>query len=85
MASAGLYCQAILDHVKREDDALRPPVAGNRPPSWAVMLRAASLGYEVSEGMATAWVTGGQVVLRKPANPDRKRPSRGPIPTKSRG
>ena len=27
------------------------------------------LGYEVSEGMATAWVTGGQVVLRKPANP----------------
>jgi len=29
----------------------------------------ASLGYEVSEGMATAWVNGGRVVLRKPANP----------------
>ena len=29
----------------------------------------ASLGYEVSEGMATAWVTGGRVVLRKAANP----------------
>ncbi len=29
----------------------------------------ASLGYEVSEGMATAWVDGGRVVLRKPANP----------------
>lgn len=29
----------------------------------------ASLGYEVSEGMATAWVKGGRVVLRKAANP----------------
>jgi hypothetical protein len=29
----------------------------------------ASLGYEVSEGMMTAWVAGGRVVLRKPANP----------------
>jgi hypothetical protein len=27
------------------------------------------LGYEVTEGMATAWVTGGRVVLRKTANP----------------
>ena len=26
-------------------------------------------GYEVSEGMATAWVNGGRVVLRKAANP----------------
>ncbi|WP_375779083.1 hypothetical protein ACE103_08620 [Bradyrhizobium sp. ma5] len=30
----------------------------------------ASLGYEVSEGMATAWVDNGQIVLRKAANPD---------------
>jgi hypothetical protein len=29
----------------------------------------AGLGYEVSEGMATAWVDGGRVVLRKAANP----------------
>jgi hypothetical protein len=29
----------------------------------------ASLGYEVTEGMATAWVDKGQVVLRKAANP----------------
>lgn len=29
----------------------------------------ANLGYEISEGMMTAWVTGGRVVLRKPANP----------------
>ena len=29
----------------------------------------AGLGYEVSEGMATAWVNGGRVVLRKAANP----------------
>jgi hypothetical protein len=28
-----------------------------------------ALGYEVSEGMATAWVDGGRVVLRKAANP----------------
>ncbi len=35
----------------------------------AVMEGLASLGYEVSEGMMTAWVTGGRVVLRKPANP----------------
>ena len=29
----------------------------------------AALGYEVSEGMATAWVEGGRVILRKAANP----------------
>jgi hypothetical protein len=36
----------------------------------AVLQGIASLGYEVSEGMATAWVQGGQVVLRKAANAD---------------
>jgi hypothetical protein len=36
----------------------------------AVLQGLASLGYEVSEGMATAWVQGGQVVLRKAATPD---------------
>jgi hypothetical protein len=36
----------------------------------AVLQGLASLGYEVNEGMATAWVQGGQVVLRKAANPD---------------
>ncbi|WP_338693212.1 hypothetical protein V5279_43390 [Bradyrhizobium sp. 26S5] len=35
----------------------------------AVLEGLASLGYEVSEGMMTAWVSGGRVVLRKPANP----------------
>jgi hypothetical protein len=35
----------------------------------AVLEGLAGLGYEVSEGMATAWVNGGQVVLRKAANP----------------
>lgn len=35
----------------------------------AVLEGLASLGYEVSEGMATAWVENGQVVLRKAANP----------------
>jgi hypothetical protein len=36
----------------------------------AVLQGLASLGYEVSEGMATAWVQGGHVVLRKAAAPD---------------
>lgn len=35
----------------------------------AVLEGLASLGYEVSEGMMTAWVSGGRIVLRKPANP----------------
>jgi len=35
----------------------------------AVLEGLASLGYEVSEGMATAWVQNGQIVLRKAANP----------------
>jgi hypothetical protein len=35
----------------------------------AILQGLASLGYEVNEGMATAWVQGGQVVLRKAANP----------------
>ncbi|WP_342709837.1 hypothetical protein AAFG13_36280 [Bradyrhizobium sp. B124] len=35
----------------------------------AVLEGLASLGYEVSEGMATAWVDNGQIVLRKAANP----------------
>ena len=35
----------------------------------AVLEGLASLGYEVSEGMATAWVQNGKIVLRKAANP----------------
>ena len=35
----------------------------------AVLEGLASLGYEVSEGMMTAWVSDGRIVLRKPANP----------------
>lgn len=35
----------------------------------AVLEGLASLGYEVSEGMSTAWVQNGQIVLRKAANP----------------
>lgn len=34
----------------------------------AVLEGLASLGYEVSEGMATAWVQNGHIVLRKAAN-----------------
>jgi hypothetical protein len=36
----------------------------------AVLQGLASLGYGVNEGMATSWVEGGRVVLRKAANPD---------------
>jgi hypothetical protein len=36
----------------------------------AVLQGLACLGYEVNEGMATAWVQGGHVVLRKAASPD---------------
>lgn len=35
----------------------------------AVLQGLASLGYEVREGMSTAWAEAGQVVLRKPATP----------------
>jgi hypothetical protein len=35
----------------------------------AVLEGLAGLGYEISEGMATAWVDGGRVILRKAANP----------------
>lgn len=49
------------------EDELKAMAAAERR---HVMLQGlASLGYEVTEGMATAWVEGGQVVLRKPANP----------------
>jgi hypothetical protein len=36
----------------------------------AVLEGLASLGYEVSEGMATAWVKNGRIVLRRAASPD---------------
>jgi hypothetical protein len=35
----------------------------------AVLEGLAGLGYEVTEGMSTAWVSGGRVVLRKAASP----------------
>ncbi|UVO35823.1 hypothetical protein KUL72_31570 [Bradyrhizobium arachidis] len=35
----------------------------------AVLEGLAGLGYEVSEGMETAWVQNGQIVIRKAANP----------------
>ncbi|TMI99577.1 MAG: hypothetical protein E6G97_21925 [Alphaproteobacteria bacterium] len=36
----------------------------------AILRGLSSLGYEVTEGMATAWVQNGRVVLRKAASPD---------------
>jgi len=36
----------------------------------AVLKALAALGYEVREGMATAWAENGRVILRKPAEPN---------------
>jgi hypothetical protein len=49
------------------EDVLRDLAADAR--RREVLKGLASLGYEVTEGMATAWVQGGQIVLRKAANP----------------
>jgi hypothetical protein len=50
----------------REEIRLMAAVARRR----AVLRGLASLGYEVTEGMTTASVEGGRVVLRKAANPE---------------
>ena len=49
------------------EDELKAMAAAER--RRAVLEGLASLGYEVSEGMATAWVDRGQIVLRKAAAP----------------
>lgn len=60
-----------LDLVKRADFLIESEVhvMAAEERRRAVLEGLASLGYEVSEGMATAWVQGGRVVLRKAANP----------------
>jgi len=68
IASAGGNDQEL---VKRADFLIETEVRSMAAEERrrAVLEGLASLGYEVSEGMMTAWVTGGRVVLRKPANP----------------
>ena len=60
-----------LDLVKRADFLIESEVhvIAAEERRRAVLEGLASLGYEVSEGMATAWVEGGRVVLRKAASP----------------
>jgi hypothetical protein len=61
---AGLLAHAhTLLAKEREDYAARARRA-------AVLQSLASLGYEVTEGLSTAWVEQGRVVLRKAAQPD---------------
>jgi hypothetical protein len=61
----------VLDLVKRADFLIESEVhvMAAEERRRAVLEGLASLGYEVSEGMATAWVDGGRVVLRKAASP----------------
>lgn len=68
IATAGRNDQEL---VKRADFLIEAEVCSMAAEERrrAVLEGLASLGYEVSEGMMTAWVSGGRVVLRKPANP----------------
>jgi hypothetical protein len=60
-----------LELVKRADFIIESEVRAMAAEERrrAVLEGLASLGYEVSEGMATAWVSGGRVVIRKAASP----------------
>lgn len=63
-AAAGLIAEAAaLIAAERHANA----VASRR---LAVLQGLASLGYEVAEGMSTAWVRDGKVVVRRRASPD---------------
>jgi hypothetical protein len=68
IAKAGSNDQEL---VKRADFLIEAEVSSMAAEERrrAVLEGLASLGYEVSEGMTTAWVSGGRIVLRKPANP----------------
>jgi len=61
--------QAVL--LKRADELIEAEVQALAAEERrrVVLQGLASLGYEVSEGMTTAWVSEGRVVLRKAANP----------------
>jgi len=63
---------AASDLVKQADavitDHMRTMAAAAR--RRAILQGLSSLGYEVTEGMATAWIENGRVVLRKAASPD---------------
>lgn len=70
-ALAGLSSSNETELIKRADFLIEAEVHAMAAEERrrAVLEGLASLGYEVSEGMATVWVTGGRVVLRKAANP----------------
>lgn len=58
VAAAGKWCEA---EAAREEAALRREV---------VLKVLAALGYEVREGMTTAWAENGRVIVRKPSDPN---------------
>lgn len=68
---AGTPTGTALELIKRADFLIEAEVNAMAAEERRriVLQGLASLGYEVSEGMATAWVKGGRVVLRKTANP----------------
>jgi hypothetical protein len=63
---------AIRDLTKEAKSALDAEIASRVAASRreSLLRGLAALGYEVREGMATAWTKNGRVVLRKPANHD---------------
>ncbi len=74
---------SLRDRMEEDEDALRALEAGARRAldrhraeaaararREAVLTGLAALGYQVSEGMETAWVQGGRVVLRHGTRPD---------------
>lgn len=63
---------AIRDLTKEAKSALDTEVASRVAAlrRESVLRGLAALGYEVREGMATAWTKNGRVVLRRPANHD---------------
>jgi len=74
MIDAGLAMPGVPDAsslVKSAADLLAAEMRERAVASrrLAVLQGLASLGYEVSEGMATAWVKNGKVILRRAASP----------------
>ena len=60
---------ALLSEAKAEADEAMKAIAANARRE-AILSALLGLGYEVDEGMETAWATEGQLVLRNAARPD---------------
>lgn len=67
-ATAGADLPALIEQAEEKLTVLRERAAADAR-RQAVLQSLASLGYEADEGLATAWVEDGRVVLRRPAQP----------------